>query len=78
MNMQIIDDTLNQEGISHRLIDKHTYRFDWIVDGAARPVIVFDAKTNRETIMKDFHEVSKKSQSYLNSIVKRCKFQNLH
>ena len=53
MNLFAVTEVLNEEGVSHRSISPTALRLDWLIDGASRPVIVFDLKVNRITPMSD-------------------------
>lgn len=78
MNLFKVSEILLAEGISHRSISPTAIRMDWIIDGAARPVIVFDTKTNVVTPMPDHQLMQKKHRDRLSSILKRCRFSNTH
>lgn len=78
MNLFKVTEVLNEEGISHRSISPTTLRLDWLIDGASRPVIVFDLKTNRVTRMSDHKYMPKQDKERLRVIVRRCKIKNVH
>ena len=78
MNLFKVSEILLEEGISHRSVSPTAIRMDWIIDGASRPVVLYDVKTNQVTnmpahrFMKDSHRIR------LAGILKRCKFTNTH
>ena len=74
MNLFAVTDVLNEEGVSHRSISPTALRLDWLIDGASRPVIVFDLKANRITPMSD----PKQDKERLRAVIRRCKFKNVH
>ncbi|PTQ84755.1 hypothetical protein C8U37_107123 [Trichococcus patagoniensis] len=78
MNLFAVTEVLNEEGISHRSISPTSLRLDWLIDGASRPVIVFDLKANRITPMSDHKYMPKQDKERLRSIVRRCKLKNVH
>lgn len=78
MNLFKVTEVLNEEGISHRSISPTSLRLDWLIDGASRPVIVFDLKTNRVTPMSDHKYMPKQDKERLRAIVRRCKIKNVH
>ena len=78
MNLLKVTEVLNEEGISHRSISPASLRLDWLIDGASRPVIVFDLKANRITPMSDHKYMPKQDQDRLRAIVRRCKIKNVH
>ena len=78
MNLFKVSEILLEEGISHRSISPTAIRMDWIIDGASRPVVVYDIKTNAVTHMPDHSYMKDSHRSRLAGILKRCKFSNTH
>ena len=78
MNLFKVSEILLEEVISHRSISPTAIRMNWIIDGAARPVIVFDTKTNVVTHMPDHHHMQMKHRDRLAAIMRRCCFVNIH
>ena len=78
MNLFKVSEILLEEGISHRSISPTAIRMDWIIDGASRPVIVFDTKTNVVTHMPDHQHMQMKHRDRLAAIMRRCCSVNIH
>lgn len=78
MNMMKVTDLLNEAGVSHRHLSPSAIRIDSIIDGASRPVLVFDARTNQSTEMPDYPRLSEKRKGYLKVLVKRMCITNTH
>lgn len=78
MNMQKVVDTLHEHGISHRQLPQYSVRINWLLDGASRPVIVFNAKENMVTKMPEFRRLDGKTKSLLMEVMTKCKLRNIH
>lgn len=78
MNLFKVSEILLEEGISHRSISPTAIRMDWIIDGASKPVVLYDVKTNQATHMPAHSYMREEHQNRIERILKRCKFTNTH
>ena len=77
MNLPKVTETLYEHGISHTMIAPHVIRINKLIDGASRPVLVFDCYTNRATVMPDYHKLSDKEAGRMENLRKRLKKVNV-
>jgi len=78
MNLFKVSEILLEEGISHRSVSPTAIRMDWIIDGASKPVVLYDVKTNQVTNMPAHQYMKDEHRHRLERILKRCKFTNTH
>ena len=78
MNLFKVSEILLEEGISHRSVSPTAIRMDWIIDGASKPVVLYDVKTNQVTNMPAHQYMMDSHRHRLAGILKRCKFTNTH
>ena len=77
MNVARVSELLQETGTSHRFISNTAIRIDKIIDGASRPVLVFDCYTNRATVMPDFDKLGDKEAGRVENLRKRLKKVNV-
>ena len=77
MNVARVSELLQETGTSHRFISNTAIRIDKIIDGASRPVLVFDCYTNRATVMPDFDKLGDKEAGRVENLRKRLKRVNV-
>lgn len=76
MNAKRVSELLQETGTSHRFITDTAIRIDKLIDGASRPVLVFDCYTNRATRMPDFNKLGDKEAGRMELLQKRLKQVN--
>ena len=77
MNIPRVTAVLQETGTSHRFISNTAIRIDKIIDGASRPVLVFDCYTNRATVMPDFDKLGDQEAGRVENLRKRLKKVNV-
>ena len=77
MNVARVTALLQETGTSHKFISATAIRIDKIIDGASRPVLVFDCYTNRATVMPDFSKLGDKEAGRVENLRKRLKKVNV-
>lgn len=77
MNAARVSELLQETGTSHRFISDTAIRIDKLIDGASRPVLVFDCYTNRATRMPDFDGLSAKEAGRMEFLQKRLRQVNI-
>lgn len=78
MNMQKVTATLQEHGITHKLIAPHVVRIHWLVDGSSQPVADFDAKHNFMRLIGRFRHMTGKEKETLKKVVNRLKMVNTY
>lgn len=78
MNMTKVTATLQEHGISHRLISPHVIRIHWLVDGSSQPVMDYDVKHNFTRLIGRFRMMTGKDKETLKNVVNRLKMVNVH
>ena len=78
MNMPNVTATLQEHGITHKLIAPHVVRIHWLVDGSSQPVIDYDAKFNFTRLIGRFEQMTGKDKGMLKNVVNRLKMANTH
>ena len=77
MNIPRVTALLQETGPSHRFLSDTAIRIDKLIDGASRPVLVFDCYTNRATVMPDYHRLGDKETGRVENLRKRLKKVNV-
>lgn len=77
MNLKRVTALLHETGTSHRFISDTAIRIDKLIDGASRPVLVFDCRTNLATQMPDYDGLSAKEAGRMEFLKKRLKKVNV-
>lgn len=77
MNVARVTALLQETGTSHRFLNETTIRINKLIDGASRPVLVFDCYTNRATVMPDYHRLGEKEAGRVENLRKRLKKVNV-
>lgn len=78
MNMSNVTATLQEHGITHKLIAPHVIRIHWLVDGSSQPVMDYDVKHNFTRLIGRFRHMTVKDKGELKSVVERLKMVNTH
>lgn len=78
MNLSKVTATLQEHGITHRLIAPHVIRIHWLVDGSSQPVADFDVKFNFMRLIGRFRMMTGKDKETLKNVVNRLKMVNTH
>ena len=78
MNLSKVTDTLQEHGVSHRLIAPHVMQIHWLVDGSSQPVIDFDAKHNFIRKLERFNSMRGVDKGKLRVVMDSCKFKNVN
>ena len=76
MNMSNVTATLQEHGITHKLIAPHVVRIHWLVDGSSQPVMDYDVKHNFTRLIGRFKHMTGKDKAELKSVVERLKMVN--
>ena len=76
MNMPNVTATLQEHGITHKLIAPHVVRIHWLVDGSSQPVMDYDVKHNFTRLIGRFKHMTGKDKGELKSVVERLKMAN--
>lgn len=76
VNVKRVSELLQETGTSHRFITDTAIRIDKLIDGASRPVLVFDCRTNLVTQMPDFSKLGDKEAGRMELLQKRLKQVN--
>lgn len=76
--MSNVTATLQEHGITHKLIAPHVVRIHWLVDGSSQPVMDYDAKHNFTRFVGRFLEMAGKDKGELKSVVESLKMVNTH
>ena len=77
MNVARVTALLQETGTSHRFLSDTAIRIDKLIDGASRPVLVFDCYTNLATVMPDYHKLGDKETGRVENLRKRLKKVNV-
>lgn len=77
MNIPRVTAVLQETGTSHRFVSNTAIRIDKLIDGASRPVLVFDCYANRATVMPDYHRLGDKEAGRVENLRKRLKKVNV-
>lgn len=78
MNMPNVTATLQEQGITHKLIAPHVIRIHWLVDGSSQPVVEYDVKHNLTRFIGRFRMMTGKDKGELKSVVERLKMVNVN
>ena len=76
MNLSKVTATLQEHGITHRLIAPHVIRIHWLVDGSSQPVMDYDVKHNFTRLLGRFRHMTGKDKETLKNVVNRLKMVN--
>ena len=76
MNMPNVTATLQEHGITHKLIAPHVIRIHWLVDGSSQPVMDYDVKHNFTRLIGRFRMMTGKDKETLKNVAERLKRVN--
>lgn len=76
--MSNVTATLQEHGITHKLIAPHVIRIHWLVDGSSQPVMDYDVKHNFTRFIGRFEQMTGKDKGELKNVVERLKMDNTH
>lgn len=77
MNLPNVTATLQEHGITHKLIAPHVVRIHWLVDGSSQPVMDYDVKHNFTRLIGRFRQMAGNGKTELKSVVERLKMVNV-
>ena len=78
MNLPKVTETLQEHGVSHRLIAPHVMHIHWLVDGSSQPVVEYDVKRNFTRFIGRFRQMTGKDKTELKSVVEQLKMVNVN
>ena len=76
MNMPNVTATLQEHGITHKLIAPHVIRIHWLVDGSSQPVMDYDVKHNFTRLIGLIRHMTGNDKCELKNVVERLKMVN--